>query len=162
MPLRLGTWKHATLAACRHAGFRAQRLARRLDRDRSLHRPQCRRYVETVSRCRLPACSVQQERQRDRPVHCLHVGSRSLNRQDPPWFYGKVLARTKPPSVWAILRRYCRTGDRQRNGGQAAIAVSEPGLAWSPEQISRRPRLDFPEDPTMRISHEAIYQALLP
>jgi IS30 family transposase len=32
--------------------------------------------------------------------------------------------------------------------------------AWSPEQISRRLRLDFPHDETMRISHEAIYQAL--
>jgi len=32
--------------------------------------------------------------------------------------------------------------------------------AWSPEQISRRLQLDFPEDKTMRISHEAIYQAL--
>jgi len=32
--------------------------------------------------------------------------------------------------------------------------------AWSPEQISLRLRLDFPEDETMRISHEAIYQAL--
>ena len=32
--------------------------------------------------------------------------------------------------------------------------------AWSPEQISRRLRLDFPEDETMRISHEAIYQTL--
>lgn len=32
--------------------------------------------------------------------------------------------------------------------------------AWSPEQISRRLRLDCPEDPSMRISHEAIYQAL--
>lgn len=32
--------------------------------------------------------------------------------------------------------------------------------AWSPEQISRRLRLDFPWDETMRISHEAIYQAL--
>lgn len=32
--------------------------------------------------------------------------------------------------------------------------------AWSPEQIARRVRLDFPEDATMRISHEAIYQAL--
>lgn len=33
-------------------------------------------------------------------------------------------------------------------------------LAWSPEQISHRLKVDFPEDESMRISHEAIYQAL--
>jgi IS30 family transposase len=32
--------------------------------------------------------------------------------------------------------------------------------AWSPEQIARRLPVDFPDDKTMRISHEAIYQAL--
>jgi hypothetical protein len=32
--------------------------------------------------------------------------------------------------------------------------------AWSPEQIAHRLQLDLPEDPTMSISHEAIYQAL--
>lgn len=32
--------------------------------------------------------------------------------------------------------------------------------AWSPQQISRRLRIDFPDDKSMRISHEAIYQAL--
>lgn len=32
--------------------------------------------------------------------------------------------------------------------------------AWSPEQIARRLPLDFPDDTEMRISHEAIYQAL--
>lgn len=31
---------------------------------------------------------------------------------------------------------------------------------WSPEQISHRLRVDFPDDDAMRISHEAIYQAL--
>jgi len=34
------------------------------------------------------------------------------------------------------------------------------GRAWSPAQIAHRLLLDFPEDPAMRISHEAIYQAL--
>ena len=32
--------------------------------------------------------------------------------------------------------------------------------SWSPEQISRRLRIDYPHDASMRISHEAIYQAL--
>ena len=32
--------------------------------------------------------------------------------------------------------------------------------AWSPEQISNRLRVEFPDDASMRISHEAIYQAL--
>ena len=31
---------------------------------------------------------------------------------------------------------------------------------WSPEQISHRLKVDFPDDESMRISHEAIYQAL--
>jgi IS30 family transposase len=31
---------------------------------------------------------------------------------------------------------------------------------WSPEQISERLKVDFPHDESMRISHEAIYQAL--
>ena len=54
------------------------------------------------------------------------------------------------PAVTWRGRRHGRRQDRRR------------ATAWSPEQIARRPRLDFPEDPTMRISHEAIYQALLP
>lgn len=33
-------------------------------------------------------------------------------------------------------------------------------LAWSPEQISHRLKVDFPDDESMRISPEAIYQSL--
>jgi IS30 family transposase len=31
---------------------------------------------------------------------------------------------------------------------------------WSPEEISRRLRIEFPDDPEMRVSHETIYQSL--
>jgi IS30 family transposase len=31
---------------------------------------------------------------------------------------------------------------------------------WSPQEIARRLRLEFPNDPTMHVSHETIYQSL--
>jgi IS30 family transposase len=34
------------------------------------------------------------------------------------------------------------------------------GVAWSPEQISNRLKVDFPDDESMRVSHETIYQSL--
>lgn len=52
------------------------------------------------------------------------------------------------PEVKFVGRRHGRRADRRW------------AKAWSPEQISNRLRVDFPTDESMRISHEAIYQAL--
>src|SRR4051794_29245006 len=83
-------------------------------------------------------------------------------------------AKLAPP---AALRTYVQerlSGAVAPPGGAAVVgpAVAWKGRrhgrrqhrrwakAWSPEQISRRLRIDFPGDEAMRISHEAIYQAL--
>jgi IS30 family transposase len=52
------------------------------------------------------------------------------------------------PEVRWIGRRHGRRKDRRW------------AHSWSPEQIGNRLRVDFPDDGSMRISHEAIYQAL--
>ncbi|MGH2981820.1 MAG: IS30 family transposase [Solirubrobacterales bacterium] len=52
------------------------------------------------------------------------------------------------PEVKWIGRRHGRRTDRRW------------AQSWSPEQISGRLRLDFPDDESMRVSHEAIYQSL--
>src|SRR4051794_39690241 len=78
----------------------------------------------------------------------------------------------------ALLREYVQ----QRLAGEVCLADGTPAAgpatgpwkgrnkprrqdrrwvsAWSPQQISERLKLEFPDDRSMRISHEAIYQAL--
>jgi transposase, IS30 family len=57
----------------------------------------------------------------------------------------------------AALRGPAVTWEGRRHGRRQDRRWAK---AWSPEQIARRLPLDFPDDGTMRISHEAIYQAL--
>jgi IS30 family transposase len=52
------------------------------------------------------------------------------------------------PNVPWVGRRQGRRQDRRW------------GVAWSPEQISNRVKIDFPDDKSMRVSHETIYQSL--
>jgi IS30 family transposase len=95
------------------------------------------------------------------------------------WHADRRARRPKPAklAVNDALRRYVQdrlAGVVQRPDG---VAVDGPRVAWrgrrhgrrtdrrwarswSPEQISGRLRLEFPDDDSMRISHEAIYQSL--
>src|ERR671912_3052709 len=95
------------------------------------------------------------------------------------WHAERVARRPKRAKLatTAALRTYVQerlSGAVAAPGGAAVVgpAVAWKGRRhgrrqhrrwakpWSPQQISRRLRIDFPGDETMRISHEAIYQAL--
>jgi IS30 family transposase len=89
-------------------------------------------------------------------------------------------ARRPKPAKLAVndeLRRYVQerlSGAVKRPDGAAVVGPHVPwkgrrhgrradrrwAMSWSPEQISGRLRLDFPDDASMRVSHEAIYQSL--
>ena len=89
-------------------------------------------------------------------------------------------ARRPKPAKLAVndeLRGYVQerlSGVVKRADGAAVVGPHVPwkgrrhgrradrrwALSWSPEQISGRLRLDFPDDASMRVSHEAIYQSL--
>ncbi|GAB2984528.1 hypothetical protein GCM10017788_40680 [Amycolatopsis acidiphila] len=58
--------------------------------------------------------------------------------------------RARRPKI-ALLRRDTRL---------CAYVERQLVLKHSPEQISRRLLIDFPDDPEMRVSHETIYQSL--
>ena len=59
---------------------------------------------------------------------------------------GSIVVGPRPPA-WKGLNKPHRQDRRW-------------ATAWSPEQISHRLKVDFPDDESMRISHEAIYQSL--
>jgi IS30 family transposase len=83
-------------------------------------------------------------------------GSRG-RRRTRPWNYSPHLAQVRADRKAAGRARPAKLAgnDRLRAEVQTRLEAEH-----SPEQITARLRVDFPDDPEMRVSHETIYRAL--
>jgi len=91
--------------------------------------------------------------------------SREIRRNCPRNNGGRYLARTRyrAHGAQALADARARRPKTRKLAVCQALAEhvqTKLEARWSPEQISRRLCLDFPDDELMRISHEAIYQAI--
>jgi IS30 family transposase len=151
----LSFYEREELALLRAQGLGVRAIARELKRDPSTISRELRRNAATRS------------------------GKSEYRATVAQWKAQTAAKRPKPAKLAtnSRLSEYVRerlSGELKRRDGTAVVgpATTWKGLnkphradrrwarAWSPEQISRRLVVDFPDDEDMRISHEAIYQAL--
>ena len=130
-------------------------IARRIGRypstvSRELRRNAATRYGRLAYRASVAQWHAEQRARRPKTAKLAANGPLRSYVQDR--LSGSVVdADGRPipgPDVPWRGRRHGRRSDRRW------------GTCWSPEQISHRLKVDFPEDESMRVSHEAIYQSL--
>ena len=139
----------------RAQGHSRQEVARRLGRAASTISRELRRNAATRSgglEYRATTAQWHAERAARRPKQAKLARNAALRAYVEQRLAGAVVAPggtavSGPTVPWKGRRHGPRQDRRWAN-------------AWSPEQLARRLPIDFPDDETMRISHEAIYQAL--
>jgi IS30 family transposase len=143
------------IAILRAQDVGVRETARRLGRSPSTVSRELRRNAATRGgRLEYRATTAQwhADRRAERPKVAKLAANQRLRSYVQQRMAGEI---TRPdgmagrgPAVGWIGRRHGRRKDRRW------------ASAWSPEQIANRLRADFPDDGSMRISHEAVYQAL--
>lgn len=143
------------VALLRVQNLGVREIARRLDRSPSTISRELRRNAATRGgqlEYRASTAQWKAEMAACRPKTAKLAGDERLREYVQERLAGQVTrsdgSSLKGPQVKWVGRRHGPRKDRRW------------GLAWSPEQISHRLKIDFPDDESMRISHEAIYQAL--
>ncbi len=143
------------IAILRAQDVGVREIARRLGRSAStISRELCRNAATRGGRLENRATTAQwhADRRAERPKVAKLAANERLHDYVQQRLEGKI---TRPdgtavagPDVRWVGRRHGPRQDRRW------------ARSWSPEQISNRLRVDFPDDESMRISHEAIYEAL--
>lgn len=136
-------------------GYGVREIARRIGRSPSTISRELRRNAATRGGSLEYRATIAQwhaDRRARRPKVAKLAANDELRRYVEDRLGGMIAApdgTSMPgPKVRWIGRRHGRRQDRRW------------AASWSPEQIANRLRVDFPDDESMRISHEAIYQAL--
>jgi len=143
------------IAILRARGVGVREIARRLGRCPSTISRELRRNAATRGGhvdYRATTAQWHAERRARRPKIAKLAANDALRQYVQDRLAGAVKhpdgTAVSGPDVRWIGRRHGRRADRRW------------ATSWSPEQVSNRLPIDFPDDELMRVSHEAIYQAL--
>jgi IS30 family transposase len=143
------------IAICRAYGYGMREIARHLGRSPSTISRELRRNAATRGgglEYRATTAQWHAERRARRPKAAKLAANPQLRRYVQDRLAG-VIATADGTSVAGP--QVCWIG--RRHGRRQARRWAS---SWSPQQIASRLRVDFADDDSMRISHEAIYQAL--
>ena len=144
------------IALLRAKAWGVRRIARRLGRSPSTISRELRRNAATRSgglEYRATTAQWHADRRARRPKPAKLASNEALRT----WVEERLAGQVCTPDGRPIAGPRVPPWNSWRHGRRTDRRWAK---AWSPEQIARRLPIEFPDDETMRISHEAIYQSL--
>lgn len=144
------------IALLRAQGAGVREIAREIERDpstisRELRRNAATRSGERVYRAGVAQWKAQQAAKRPKTAKLV------VDDQLREYVQQRLDGSVRRPDGTAVAGPQTRAWKGRNKPHRQDRRWS---TAWSPEQIAHRLPIDFPDDESMRISHEAIYQSL--